>query len=150
MVFINEYVDTLINAKRYEIIVNENSELNSLYDKNYIGKICRKSIRDIISNIDTYISKKDKETIERVKNEYNVDLKKEFKEGIEYKGVCKYSDTKSFYIYIYFTTGTDLKESAKNVTKKITKDLNDNNTNKSIQYKLNYCNGICGSIIVEK
>ena len=147
MKHINEYVNTLISAKRYEIY-NENSELNSLYDKKYIGKICRKSIHDIISNIDLYIGKKDKDTIERVKNEYNVDLKKEFIEGIEYKGVCKYFDTKSFYIYIYFSTGTDLKDSAKNVTMKIIKDLNENNTNKYIQYKLNYCNGICGSIII--
>lgn len=149
---LNKKIKNLINAKRYDIINETISgtalEINSLYDKRYIGQSCKKSIQEIISNIDNYISDRDKNDIERVKKEYGINLKQELIESIKYQGIKKFFDIKTFYIEIH--VDSSLKDAPKNISKKIVKDLNDNKENKSIQYKLYRCNGDTAAIIINK
>lgn len=101
-----------------------------------INSICRKSLKKIKDNIESYIDKGDALTIERVKKNYNLDLVSELKSGFKYIGLYKYEDN---CLYFISSVGDDMKKTNQNILKMICKDLNDEISEKN--FKLYYCSG---------
>ena len=129
---IHEYVNTLISAKRYDIM-NENSEYK--INKRYINTTIKNTIKEIQTNPENFITPTDKQTIERVKKEYNIDLEKELLYEIKYN-IQKEFHKNNYYIHIQYMTGTDTKSSNMKITKYITKVLNKYNPDSNIKYEM--------------